>query len=176
MTSTATHQCAAALPWTLMAYHACLQSTLPGAPWLSAWSHPARAPAYTHFPGTGCHAGLLPRSCDEGRVGLACHAPGSPVLPLQALCHRPLPSPHRGANGMRVSALEEAPGDAPALRDSPRGRGEGVWCRWQTTALCQRRQAGQEECQSVMMQGSPRQVLVALRRHRGGARGGAPQR
>ena len=76
-----------------------------------------------------------PLSCYEGSVGLVSHAPGSPMLPVQALCHPPLTSAHRGANGMWVSALAEVPGGAPALRDSRRCRGGGVWRRGRTTAM-----------------------------------------
>jgi hypothetical protein len=94
---------------------------------------------------------------------------------LYSVCKRyatSLSRPHRCTNGMRVSSLEEAPGDAPARRESPRCRGDGVWRRWRTTAMLQRRHACHEECESLVRRASPRQVLVALRRHRGVACGG----
>jgi hypothetical protein len=66
-----------------------------------------------------------PLSCSEGRVGRVSHAPGSPMLPVQALCHPPLTSAHRGANGIGVRALAEVPGNAPARCDRRRCRGGG---------------------------------------------------
>jgi hypothetical protein len=133
---------------------------------------PAACVSVHNLPGKGCNACmiLLPSHVRRGQRRPRLQCPGSPVLSLQALCHRPLTSPHRCANGREVSELEEAPNDAPPLRASMRCRGGGVWRRWRTTAMCQRRQACHEECQSLVRRASPRQVPVALRRHRGVAR------
>jgi len=57
------------------------------------------------------------------------------MLPVQALCHPPLTSAHRGANGIGVRVLAEVPGSAPTRRTRRRGCGGGVW-RWGwTTAM-----------------------------------------
>jgi hypothetical protein len=107
-----------------------------------------------------------PLSCYEGSVGLVSNAPGSPMLPVQALCHPPLTSAHRGANGTGVRALAEVPGSAPARRDGRRcrggasGGGGGRQPSW-------RKHAGEERCSSVVRRASPGQVPVARRRHRG---------
>jgi hypothetical protein len=99
-----------------------------------------------------------PLSCAEGRVS---HAPGSPMLPVQALCHPPLTSAHRGANDIGVRALAEVPGSAPARCDRRRCRGGGG------RQPCGRKHAGEEGCSSVVKRASPGQVPVARRRHRG---------
>jgi len=102
-----------------------------------------------------------PLSCSEGRVGRVSHAPGSPMLPVQALCHPPLTSAHRGANGIGVRALAEVPRSAPARCDRRRCRGGGG------RQPCGRKHSGEEGCSSVVKRASPGQVPVARRRHRG---------
>jgi len=102
-----------------------------------------------------------PLSCAESSVGLVSNAPGSPMLPVQALCHPPLTSAHRGANGIWVRALAEVPGSAPARRNRRGCRGGGG------RQPCWRKHACEEGCASVVKRASPGQVPVARRRHRG---------
>ena len=124
------------------------------------------APASTRLFGNGCTAcGRSPRPSrmlsEQRRPRLPC--PGSRILPVQALCHPPLTSAHRGANGLWVRALAEVPGSALARRDRRRCRGGGGRQPWLRKHACQ------EGYSSVVRRANPGQAPVARRRHRGGA-------